>query len=81
MKRHYCPVDKTELSYVGECNWCGEKEMIEPIGKPQGLDNDIAVVKILQLLGQLSVKDIKYVLDVASKIYGAVAKEDKNEAL
>lgn len=55
--------------------------MIEPIGKPQGLDNDIAVVKILQLLGQLSVKDIKYVLDVASKVYGAVAKEDKNEAL
>ena len=29
MKRHYCPVEKTELSYEGECNWCGEKETNE----------------------------------------------------
>lgn len=49
--------------------------MIESIGEPQSLDNDIAVVKILQLLGQLSVNDIKYVLSVASKVYGAVAEE------
>ena len=49
--------------------------MIEPIGKPQLLDNDVAVVKILQLLGQLSVNDIKYVLDVTSKVYGAVTEE------
>jgi hypothetical protein len=55
--------------------------MIESIGKPQGLDNDIAVVKILQLLGQLSVNDIKYVLDVASKVYGAVSTEGKNEPI
>ncbi len=27
MKQHYCPVDKTTISYEGECNWCGEKEM------------------------------------------------------
>ena len=50
--------------------------MIEPIVTPQGLDNDIAVVKILQLLGQLSVNDIKYVLSVASKVYGAVTSMD-----
>ena len=27
MKTHYCPADKTTISYEGECNWCGEKEM------------------------------------------------------
>lgn len=27
MKEHYCPVEKTVISYEGECNWCGEKEM------------------------------------------------------
>jgi hypothetical protein len=27
MKTHYCLVDKTTISYEGECNWCGEKEM------------------------------------------------------
>jgi hypothetical protein len=26
MKEHYCPVDKTVISYEGECSWCGEKE-------------------------------------------------------
>lgn len=30
MKTHYCPADKTTISYEGECNWCGEKEMICP---------------------------------------------------
>jgi hypothetical protein len=49
--------------------------MIEPIGTPQGLDNDIAVVKILQLLGQLSPNDIKYVLDVTAKVYGAISND------
>ena len=46
--------------------------MIETIVKPQPLDNDVAVVKILQLMGQLSVGDIKYVLSVASQIYDAI---------
>lgn len=27
MKKHYCLVDKAWISYEGECNWCGEKEM------------------------------------------------------
>ena len=49
--------------------------MIEPIGTPQGLDNDIAVVKILQLLGQLSPSDIKYVLDVTAKVHGAITND------
>jgi len=46
--------------------------MIETIVKPQPLDNDVAVVKILQLMGQLSVGDIKYVISVASQIYDAI---------
>lgn len=25
-KTHYCPVEKTTISYEDECNWCGEKE-------------------------------------------------------
>jgi hypothetical protein len=45
--------------------------MIEPLIKPTPLDNDIAVIKILQLMGQLSLKDVKYVLDVATKVYDA----------
>jgi hypothetical protein len=47
--------------------------MIETLVKPQSLDNDIAVVKILQLMGQLSPKDIKYVLNLSFQIYGVIA--------
>lgn len=46
--------------------------MIEAIVKPQPLDNDRAVIQILQLMGQLSVDDIKYVLSVSSQIYDAI---------
>jgi len=44
--------------------------MIESIVEPQPLDNDVAVMKILQLMGQLSLKDIKYVLTLTLQIYG-----------
>jgi len=47
--------------------------MIEAIVKPTPLDNDVAVVKILQLMGQLRVHDISYVLSVARQVYDAVA--------
>jgi len=50
--------------------------VIETIVKPQSLDNDIAVIKILQLLGQLSLNDIEYVLKVTSQIYGKVQEND-----
>jgi hypothetical protein len=50
--------------------------MIETIVKPQSLDNDIAVVKILQLLGQLSLNDIQYVLKVTLQVYGKVKNHD-----
>jgi len=47
--------------------------MIETIVKPTSLDNDVAVVKILQLMGQLTPNDIKYVLSVTSQVYDAVS--------
>jgi hypothetical protein len=50
--------------------------MIETIVKPQPLDNDVAVIKILQLLGQLSLNDIQYVLRVTLKVYGKVQNHD-----
>jgi hypothetical protein len=50
--------------------------MIETIVKPQPLDNDIAVMKILQLLGQLSLNDIQYILKVTLQVYGKVQNHD-----
>jgi hypothetical protein len=43
--------------------------MIETIIKPRPLDNDVGVIKVLQLMGQLSLKDIQYVLNVTLRIY------------
>jgi hypothetical protein len=43
--------------------------MIETIVKPQPLDNDVAVMKILQLMGQLSLNDIEYLLKLTAQIY------------
>jgi hypothetical protein len=48
--------------------------MIETLVKPQSLDNDNAVIKILQLLGQLSPNDIAYVLKVTAQVYIAVSE-------
>ena len=47
--------------------------MIESLVKPQLLDNDVAVIKILQLLGQLSPNDLAYVLKVTAQVYMAVS--------
>ena len=33
MKKHYCPVEKTNIEFEGQCNWCDEKEW-------QGLTDD-----------------------------------------
>jgi hypothetical protein len=43
--------------------------MIEAVVKPQPLDNDVGVMKILQLMGQLSLADIQYVLKVTLHVY------------
>lgn len=48
--------------------------MIETLVKPQPLDNDVAVMKILQLMGQLSPNDIAYVLKVSAQVYMAVGE-------
>jgi hypothetical protein len=50
--------------------------MIEHIVKPQPLDNDIAVVKILQLMGQLSLNDIQYILQITEAVYTKVNEDD-----
>jgi hypothetical protein len=46
--------------------------MIEKLVDPQPLDNDVAVMKILQLMGQLTPNDIQYVLKVTLQVYGKV---------
>ena len=51
--------------------------MIEAIVKPTPLDNDVAVMKIVHLLGQLSVNDLSYVLKVTAQVYKSVAEEVK----
>ncbi|MEI6882454.1 MAG: hypothetical protein WCK82_14135 [Bacteroidota bacterium] len=47
--------------------------MIETLVKPQSLENDNAVIQILQLLGQLSPSDLAYVLKVTAQVYMAVS--------
>jgi hypothetical protein len=47
--------------------------MIEKLVDPQSLDNDVAVIKILQLMGQLTPNDIKYVLKATKQVYDAIA--------
>jgi len=49
--------------------------MIEVLVKPTPLDNDIAVMKILQLMGQLSPKDMQHVLTIAMQVYKVVRQE------
>ena len=51
--------------------------MIETLIKPQPLDNDIAVMKILQLLGQLSINDIEYVYKIASQVHTLINKKSQ----
>jgi hypothetical protein len=50
--------------------------MIETLVKPQPLDNDVAVMKIIQLLGQLSLNDIEYILKLLAKVYVKANKND-----
>jgi hypothetical protein len=53
--------------------------MIESLVKPQSLENDVAVIKILQLLGQLSPSDLAYVLKVTAQVYMAVSDIPNNK--
>ena len=53
--------------------------MIETLVKPQSLDNDVAVMKIMQLLGQLTPNDIEYVLKTTKQVYDAVQLATKEQ--
>jgi hypothetical protein len=48
--------------------------MIETLVKAQPLDNDVAVMKILQLMGQLTPNDIAYVLKVSAQVYRTIGE-------
>jgi hypothetical protein len=54
--------------------------MIETLVKAQPLDNDVAVMKIIQLMGQLSPHDIAYVLRVSAQVYKAIGEIDGNHS-
>jgi len=49
--------------------------MIETLIPPTTLENDVAVMKIIQLMGQLSPKDLAYVLAIISQVHRAVAED------
>jgi hypothetical protein len=49
--------------------------MFESLIKPQPLDNDVAVMKIIHLLGQLTPNDIQYVLQIVAEVNKAVENE------
>jgi hypothetical protein len=51
--------------------------MIETLVKPQPLDNDIAVMKILQLMGQLSLKDIEYITKITSQVSSLISEKSQ----
>jgi hypothetical protein len=51
--------------------------MIETLIKPQPLDNDVAVMKILQLLGQLSLNDIQYIYKITSQVNNLISEKSQ----
>ena len=53
--------------------------MIETLVKHQPLDNDVAVIKILQLMGQLTPNDIAYVLRISAQVYKAIGEVHGNQ--
>ena len=34
MKEHFCPAEKSIITYQGECSWCGEKETLAQTQEP-----------------------------------------------
>ena len=49
--------------------------MIENLIPPTTLDNDVAVMKVIHLLGQLTPKDIGYILAVVTHVHRSVAED------
>ena len=42
MKEHFCPAEKSIITYQGECSWCGEKEALAQTQEP--VSDDIASI-------------------------------------
>jgi len=53
--------------------------MLEKLVEPQPLNNDVAVMKIMQLMGQLTPNDIEYVLKATKQVYDAVQLATKEQ--
>jgi hypothetical protein len=53
--------------------------MLEKLVEPQPLNNDVAVMKIMQLMGQLTPSDIEYVLKATKQVYDAVQLATKEQ--
>ena len=34
MKEHFCPAEKSTITYQGKCNWCGEQEALAQTQEP-----------------------------------------------
>jgi DNA-directed RNA polymerase subunit RPC12/RpoP len=34
MKKHFCSVEKSMITYQGKCNWCGEQEVLAQTQEP-----------------------------------------------
>ena len=52
--------------------------MIETLVKPpQTLDNDVAVMKIIHLLGQLSINDIEYIYKISQKVHSLISEKSQ----
>jgi hypothetical protein len=54
--------------------------MIETLVKPVPLDNDVAVMKILQLMGQLSPRDMQHILNIGFSVYKVVREDEINDS-
>jgi hypothetical protein len=54
--------------------------MIETLVKPIPLDNDVAVMKILQLMGQLSPRDMQHILNIGFSVYKVVREEELSDS-
>lgn len=66
MKAHYCTVERTTLSYEGECNWCGEREMnntlVEALAMMDYLpEKECAIIR--QLIAEN--QELRQLLDIA----------------
>ena len=42
MKEHFCPAEKSIITYQGKCNWCGEQETLAQTQQP--VSDDIASI-------------------------------------